>query len=279
MAAVTAQDVKKLREITGVGMMDCKKALIEAEGDFEKAIEILRKKGQKVAAKRADREANEGMALAVTTDDHGRGVVVLINSETDFVAKNEDFQNAVKAIAAAALSAFPADKAALENVEVEGGQTVGKLLEELTARIGEKIVLGGYDRLEADTVVAYNHLNNKIGVLVGLNVPPSEAAFTVGRDVAMQVAAMRPLSVDKDDVPADILEKELEIAREQVRQMGKPEHLVDRIAQGKLNKFFKENTLLNQEFVKDNSKTVRDYVKEALGKEATVTGFVRLGIA
>ncbi len=279
MAAVTAQDVKKLRQITGVGMMDCKKALIEAEGDFEKAIEILRKKGQKVAAKRADREANEGVAMALTTDDHTRGVVVLINSETDFVAKNEDFRKAVDTIARTALAAFPSDKEALLHVTLEDGKTVGQLLEELTARIGEKIILGGYGRLEAATVVPYNHLNNKIGVLVGLNVAPSEAAFAVGRDVAMQVAAMRPLSVDKDDVPAEVLRKELEIAREQVRQMGKPEHLVDRIAQGKLNKFFKENTLLNQEFVKDSGKTVRDYVKEVLGKDATVTGFVRLGIA
>ncbi len=275
---VSAQDVKKLREITGVGMMDCKKALVEAEGDFDKAIEILRKKGQKVAAKRADKEANEGMAVAVTTDDHRKGVVVLVNSETDFVAKNEDFQKAVHAIARAALSAFPADASALLETPVDGG-TVAKVLEELTARIGEKIVLGGYQRMEAPTVVAYNHLNHKIGVLVGLNVEPSDEALEVGRDVAMQVAAMRPLAVDKDDVPADILEKEMEIAREQVRQMGKPEHLVDRIAQGKLNKFFQENTLLNQEFVKDSSKKVRDYVQEKLGKEATVVGFVRLGIA
>ncbi len=277
--SVTAQDVKKLREVTGVGMMDCKKALVEAKGDFEKAIEILRKKGQKVAAKRADKEANEGMAVAITSEDYSKGVVVLVNSETDFVAKNEDFQKAVHAIAKAALQAFPASKDELLAVPVSTGETVSKLLEELTARIGEKIVLGGYERLTAPTVVAYNHLNYKIGVLVGLNVTPSDGTIEVGRDVAMQVAAMRPIAVDKDDVPANILEKEMEIAREQVRQMGKPEHLIDRIAQGKLNKFFQENTLLNQEFVKDSSQKVRDYVRTKLGNEATVSGFVRLGIA
>ena len=274
--AITAQDVKKLREMTGAGMMDCKKALTEAEGDFEKAIEILRKKGQKLSVKRAEREAKEGVVIAKVSDDGRKGVVIRLSSETDFVAKNEDFITLAKDFAQVALNNFPSDRESLLDIEYNG-MTIGEKVTEQIGVIGEKIELTDYERLEADQVVPYIHMGYKAGVIVGLN-KSGEAYEQAGKDVAMQVAAMKPVAVDKDGVDATIVEKEIEIGKEQAREEGKPEEMLERIAMGKLNKFFKENTLLNQAFVKDNKMSVQDYLKSVDG-ELTVTDFkhVQLG--
>ncbi len=269
MSAITAADVKKLREMTGAGMMDCKKALAEAEGDFEKAIEILRKKGQKLSSKRADREAKEGVVIAQVSDDKTRGVIVKLSCETDFVAKNQDFIDLAKKFADIALEKFPATLEELLSQPFDG-ITVGEKVTEQIGIIGEKIELS-YERLEAPMVCPYIHMGYRAGVLVGLN-KADDKYYEAGRDVAMQVAAMRPIAVDKDDVDPSVIEKEIEIGKEQARQEGKPEQIVEKIAMGKLNKFFKENTLLNQQFVKDGSMTVRDYLK-SLDPELTVTGF------
>ncbi len=273
---ISAADIKKLREMTGAGMMDCKKALTEAEGDFEKAIEVLRKKGQKVSAKRAENEAKEGVVIALVNDDKSRGVVVKLSSETDFVAKNDEFIQGTKDIAEAALNHFPESTDALMNAKISDGRTVKELYEDLLAKFTEKMELS-YERLEAPVVAPYIHMGYKAGVLVGLN-EPGDAVYDAGRDVAMQVAAMRPIAVDKDQVDPSVIEKEIEIGKEQARQEGKPEQILEKIAKGKLGKFFKENTLLNQQFVKDNKQTVADYLK-SVNNDLTVTGFrhVELG--
>ncbi|GIV30685.1 MAG: elongation factor Ts [Saprospiraceae bacterium] len=272
----SAADVKKLRDITGAGMMDCKKALEEAQGDIDKAIEVLRKKGQKLSLKRADREAKEGAVIAQISDDKKRGVIVKLSCETDFVAKNEGFVNLAHEFARIALEHFPAS---LDEVLAlpYNGITIGEKIVEQVGVIGEKIELAAYERLEAEMVCPYIHMGNRAAVLVGLN-KADEKFFEAGRDVAMQVAAMRPIAVDKDDVPADVVAKEIEIGKEQARQEGKPEQIIEKIAMGKLNKFYQENTLLNQAFVKDGKMTVRDYLK-SLDKDLTVTGFrhVELG--
>ncbi len=273
---ISAADVKKLRDQTGAGMMDCKKALTEANGDFEKAIEHLRKKGQKLTEKRADREAKEGVCIALVSDDKTKGIVVRLSCETDFVAKNEDFISLTKSIAELALNEFPADKDALAALPFEG-ITVGEKVIEQTGVIGEKIELAGYAHIEAAMVAPYIHMGNRAGVVVGLN-KASDDIYNAGRDVAMQVAAMKPIGVDKDDVDPAIVEKEIEIGKEIARQAGKPEELLEKIAMGKLNKFFKENTLLNQAFVKDSKSSVADYLKSK-DPELTVTGFkhIKLG--
>jgi len=273
---ISAADVKKLREMTGAGMMDCKKALAEAEGDFDKAIELLRKKGQKLSAKRADREATEGVVIAKVSDDHKRGVIVKLSCETDFVAKNEDFVNLTEQFAELALKEFPASREDLLNLSFNG-TTIGEKVTEQVGVIGEKIELDAYEKLEAAQVAPYIHMGNKAAVLVGLN-KDDESFYDAGRDVAMQVAAMRPVAVDKDSVDPSLVEKEIEIGREQARQEGKPEAILDKIAQGKLNKFFKESTLLNQDFVKESKMSVQEYLK-SLDKELTVTDFkhVELG--
>jgi elongation factor Ts len=267
---LSAADVKKLRDMTGAGMMDCKQALTEAEGDFEKAVEVLRKKGQKLSLKRADREAKEGAVIALVSDDKKRGVIVKLSSETDFVAKNEDFVNLTRSFARIALDTFPATKEELLNAPFDG-ITIGEKVTEQVGVIGEKIELANYERLEADQVASYIHMGNRAGVLVGLN-QTSDKAFEAGRDVAMQIAAMRPVALDKDDVSASIIEKEIEIGKEQARLEGKPEAMLEKIAIGKLNKFYQESTLLNQAFVKDNKLTVRDYVK-SVDAGLSVTGF------
>lgn len=269
MSAITAADVKKLRQMTGAGMMDCKKALTEAEGDFEKAVEILRKKGQKLSSKRADREAKEGVVIAQVSDDKTRGVIVKFSCETDFVAKNQDFIDLAKKFAQIALSQFPDTLEALLSLPFDG-ITVGEKVTEQIGVIGEKLELS-YERLEAPMVCPYIHMGYRAGVLVGLS-KADERYYEAGRDVAMQVAAMRPIAVDKEDVDPALVEKEIEIGKEQARQQGKPEQIVEKIAMGKLNKFFKENTLLNQQFVKDSSITVRDYLKR-FDPELRVTGF------
>lgn len=267
---ISAADVKKLRDATGAGMMDCKKALTEAEGDYDKAIEILRKKGQKLSDKRADREANEGVVIAVVSDDHKKGVIVKLSCETDFVAKNDDFVKLTQRFADIALSNLPADRDGLLGLGFEG-ITIGEKVIEQVGVIGEKIELAAYEKLEAEQVAPYIHMGNKAAVLVGLN-KGDESFYDAGRDVAMQVAAMHPVAVDKDGVDQTIIEKEIEIGKEVARNEGKPENLVERIAMGKLNKFFKEKTLLNQQFVKDSSLNVSGFLKSK-DKELTVTDF------
>ncbi len=268
--SITAAEVKKLRDHTGAGMMDCKKALKEANGDFDKAIEVLRKKGQKLSAKRADRAAKEGVVMAVVSDDNSRGVVIRLSCETDFVAKNDDFVEFAREIAERALNEFPNSKEELLKLKF-GDITIGEKITEQVGVIGEKIELADYERLESEQVVSYIHMGYKAGVILGLN-QSGEKAGKAGRDVAMQVAAMRPVAVSKDDVTQDIIDKELEIGREIALKEGKPENIVDKIAQGKLNKFFKENTLLHQAYVKDSSMSVEKYL-QTVSPELTVTGF------
>ncbi|MEL6624539.1 MAG: translation elongation factor Ts [Bacteroidota bacterium] len=272
--AISAKDVNRLRQATGAGMMDCKKALVEADGDFDRAIEILREKGQKVSAKRADREAKEG---AVFIKDNGNGAATLIelNCETDFVARNEDFQNLGKSIVELASAENPADLDALKALPL-GDKTVAEALTEAIGKIGEKLDVSKFETVKGDHVVTYTHPGARIGVAVAFSNVAEGDVPQVGKDIAMQIAAMNPVAIDKDGVPASVVEKEIEIGKEQARQEGKPEQIIEKIAMGKLNKFYKENTLLNQEFVKDTSKTVSKYIKESLGKEATVADFKRV---
>ena len=274
--AISAQDVKKLREATGVGMMDCKKALVEADGDFDTAVEILRKKGQKVAAKRADREASEGAVVTATTDDGAAGVIAEVNSETDFVARNEQFTDFAQTIADALLAARPASvEAAKADVQV-GGQPLGDALVQMTGKIGEKIELKRFEILEAGdggTVVDYIHPGAKLGVLVEMTGDGD--LEEAGRDVAMQAAAMNPVAATRADVPQDVQDKEREIGREQARAEGKPEQILDKIAEGKLNRYFKDNVLVEQPFVKDSSQTVQQMLK---AQGAGLTRFVRFAL-
>jgi elongation factor Ts len=260
--------------MTGAGMMDCKKALQEASGDFDKAAEIIRKKGQAVASKRADREASEGVVLAKATADGTKGFMIVLNCETDFVAKNDDFVKFADRILDLALENQPADLDALKSLHM-GGMTVSDAVTEQIGIIGEKLELSFYDKIDAAQVTAYIHPGNKLASMVGLNQAIEDVQ--VGKDVAMQVAAMSPVAVDKGDVPQEIQDKEVEIGKEQARREGKPEQILEKIAMGKLNKFFKENTLLNQDFVKENKKSVRQYLQEK-DKDLTVTGFVRFGL-
>lgn len=276
MSAITASDVKKLRDMTGAGMMDCKKALAEADGDFDKAVEVLRKQGQKMSAKRADRDATEGVVIAVVNDDRNRGVIIKLSSETDFVAKNQEFVNLAEKFAELALEHFPADKEGVLAIPY-GNITIGEKITEQVGVIGEKIELAAYERVEAEMVAPYIHMGNKAGVLIGMS-KADDSFFEPGRAVAMQVAAMRPVAVDKDGVDATVVQKEIEIGKEQARNEGKPEAMLEKIALGKLNKFYKENTLLNQQFVRDNKQSVAQYL-QSFDPELTVTEFkhVELG--
>lgn len=276
MANITAAEVNNLRKQTGAGMMDCKKALMESDGDFEKAVDFLRKQGQKVAAKRSDRDAAEGLVIAKTTPDHKRGILIVLNCETDFVAKNEDFGNFATKIADIAIEQNPSNLDELKNASFDGGVTVGEKIIEQTGVIGEKLDLSAYAVINAETVVAYNHPGNKIATIVGLN---KDGDFQeVGKDVAMQVAAMAPVALNADEVPQDVIDREIEIGKEQAIQEGKPADLAEKIAVGKLNKFYKENTLLAQQFIKDNKKSVEQYLKEKDGG-LTVTSFERISLA
>lgn len=274
--AIKAQDVKKLREATGVGMMDCKKALVEADGDFDKAIEILRTKGQKVAAQRADRDASEGAIVTATTADGSVAVIAEVNSETDFVARNDQFVAFAQSIADALLAARPADlDAAKAEVQIDG-QPLGDALTQMTGKIGEKIDVRRFEIVEAadgGSVVDYIHPGAKLGVVVEMTGTGdlSEA----GRDVAMQAAAMNPIAATRDDVPQDVQDKEREIGREQARAEGKPEAILDKIAEGKLGRYFKDNVLVEQPFVKDSSQTVEQMLK---GHGATLKRFVRFAL-
>jgi len=274
MIKITAAEVNNLRKITGAGMMDCKKALQESEGDVEKAIDILRKKGQKVASKRADKEAKEGVVIALANEDNSFAAVVMVNCETDFVAKNEDFVNFVRSIAQKAIDEKPKSIEELKGLDLNG-RTVEENLNDQLGKIGEKIQLGGYEFIDAPASVAYIHMGNKLATIVGLNMNDVEGAADIGKDIAMQVAAMNPVALDKESVSQEVIEKEIEIGKDQARQEGKPEEMLEKISMGKLNKFFKENTLLNQEFIKVSKTPVRDYLK-GKHKDLTVTDFKRL---
>ena len=276
MAAISAQDVNKLRQMTGAGMMDCKKALTEADGDFEKAIEILRKKGQKVSASRSDRDAKEGSVFIKVSDDKKEAVLIALNCETDFVAKNEEFQALGKLIAETAFTNKPADKDALLSLNA-GSLSLNDKIVELVGKIGEKIEVSEYIHMKGETVVPYIHAGSKLGVLVSLKGINGKDVTEAGKDVGMQIAAMNPVAVDEKSVDKTLIEKELEIAKAQIIAEGKPENMVEKIAQGKLNKFFKESTLLHQAFVKDNSKTVAQYL-DSVSKGLTVAEFKRVTI-
>ncbi len=275
--AISAADVNNLRKKTGGGMMDCKKALTEANGDFEKAIEILRKKGQKIAANRSDREASEGVVLANTTSDNKVGTVLTLNCETDFVAKNEDFISLATKISNIATSTLPTSVEELMALPYDSTLKISEVLLDYIGKIGEKIEISKYDVVRAEYVCGYTHPGNRIASIVGLN-KAGEKSASIAKDVAMQIAAMNPIALDKDDVSKDTIEKEIEIGKEQARTEGKPEEMLEKIALGKLNKFYNEATLLNQEFIKDNKKTVRQYVTES-DKELTITGFKRQSLS
>lgn len=273
-ATISAAEVNRLRQTTGAGMMDCKKALTEANGNFDKAIEILRKKGQKVAASRAERDAKEGIVLAKTSADGKKGILVSVNSETDFVARNEEFASFVEAVASIAIEKFPANVDVLKALPLNETLSINDKLTELIGKIGEKLELSRYETISAEKVSAYIHPGNKLAVIIGFTKKISE---DTGRNVAMQVAAMAPVSIDKADVPQEIIDRELEIGRELARKENKPENMIDKIAQGKLNKFYSESTLLNQEYIREAKKTVAQYLAEA-DKEAKVTAFKRIAL-
>ena len=273
MANITAADVNKLRKATGAGMMDCKKALVEADGNFDKAIELLRKKGQKVAAKRADRDSSEGAAIAKVNADNTQGVIISLNCETDFVAKNETFVTLANELAELALAHASKDSFLAADYK---GMSVADKLTEQTGVIGEKIEIGSFEKLEAAFVGSYIHAGNKIATLVGLSASVDGAA-AAAKDVAMQAAAMNPVALNEDGVDQSIIDKEIEIAKDQLRQEGKPEEMLDKIAQGKLKRFFKDNTLVNQDFIKDSKQSVAQYVKSVDGG-LSVTGFQRVAL-
>lgn len=273
MVKITAAEVNQLRKTTGAGMMDCKNALVEAEGDFDKAIEILRKKGQKVAAKRADRDSSEGAAIARVNDAQNEGVIISLNCETDFVAKNESFVELANDLAELALAY--ADKDSFLAADYNGISVQEKLMEQ-TGVIGEKIEIGGFRRLSAPYVGSYIHAGNKIATLVGLSAAV-EGAATAAKDVAMQAAAMNPVALNEEGVDQETIDKEIEIAKDQLRQEGKPEAMLDKIAQGKLQRFFKDNTLVNQDFIKDSKLSVSQYVK-SVDPALEVTGFERVAL-
>lgn len=271
--AISAADVSKLRKMTGAGMMDCKNALEESNGNFEAAVEVIRKRGQLVASKRSDRDATEGVVIAKVTDSGNFGALIVLNCETDFVAKNADYISFAQGILDLAVNQKPAGLDELKNLKY-GNTSVADRITEQVGIIGEKLELSYYSKIEASQVIAYIHPGNRLATLVGFNKPED---IRVGKDIAMQIAAMNPVAIDKADVTPGQIEKEKEIGREQARNEGKPENMLDKIAEGKLNKFFKESTLLNQDFTKDSTKTVRQYL-QSVDKELTVTAFVRYGL-
>jgi elongation factor Ts len=277
MSAISASDVNKLRQMTGAGMMDCKKALTEAEGDFEKAIEILRKKGQKVSASRSDRDAKEGSIFVKVSADNKEAFLIALNCETDFVAKNEGFQELGKSIIDAAAANKPATKEDLLTLSAGGGLTLNDKIVEMVGKIGEKIEVSEYVHMVGEAVVPYIHAGSKLGVLVSLKGVNGKDVTEAGKDVGMQIAAMNPVAVDEKSVDKTVIEKELEIAKAQILAEGKPENMVEKIAQGKLQKFYKDNTLVHQIFVKDNAKTVAQYL-DSVTKGLAVAEFKRVAI-
>ncbi len=268
---ITASEVNKLRQSTGAGMMDCKKALVESEGDFEKAVEVLRKRGQKVAANRADRDSTEGAALAVVNADKTAGIAISINCETDFVAKNDSYLELAHSLANHAIDFDTKEDFLSSSFD---GMTVEEKLTQQTGVIGEKIEIGGFRKLTAPFVGSYIHSGNKIATLEPLYVIDG---FPISKNVAMQAAAMNPIALNEDAVDSSLIEKEINIAKDQLRQEGKPEAMLDNIAKGKIKRFFKDNTLVNQVFIKDNTLSVAQYVKSA-DADLVVTAFERVAL-
>lgn len=275
--AITAQDVNKLRQMTGAGMMDCKKALSEADGDFEAAIDILRKAGQKVASKRADNTVSEGIVLINVTSDGSNGKLLALACETEPVSKVESFRTIAKDILDVAVKTNAGSKDELLKTALSDGRSVEENLVEMMGKIGEKLDIVGYENVNAEKVVSYVHSNGKLGVLLALNGLGGADVEELGKDVAMQIAAMKPVAVDKDDVDSNTVEREIEIGKEQARAEGKPEAMLEKIALGKLNKFYKDFTLLNQDFVKDPSKNIRQLLADT-AKTLTVKEFKRISI-
>jgi len=277
MIKISASEVNNLRKSTGAGMMDCKNALVEANGDLDKAIEILRKKGQKVAAKRADRDSHEGAAIAITNQEKNVGVAIVLACETDFVGKNTDFVNLAYKLASIALDCDSKEdllKASIDRMTVEE-----KLLEQ-TGVIGEKIQINKFVKITAPYIGSYIHAGNKIATIVGLSKTNDSLLphmVNISKDIAMQVAAMNPIALDESSVKSDVIEKEIEIAKDQLRAEGKPESMLDNIAKGKLKRFFKDNTLLNQAFIKDTKISISNYLS-SFDKNLTVTSYERISI-
>ncbi len=269
---ITAADINKLRQQTGAGMMDCRKALTESDGDFEAAIDYLRKKGQKVAALRGDREAKEGVVIAQTSTDHKTGFIINLSCETDFVSKNADYIQFAQSIMNAAITNNVKNIEELNKAKI-GGELISDKINEQVAKIGEKISLSRFERVDATYVAAYIHGSYRMGVLVGLNKEAEES----GKDVAMQIAAMNPIAIDQASVPAETIAREKDIAIEQVKAEGKPAEMAEKIAIGKINKFFKESTLLAQAFVKDGNKSVADYLK-SVDADLKITEFKRVAL-
>jgi len=274
---ITAQDVNKLRQETGAGMMDCKKALTEANGDFDEAIIILRKKGQKISANRADRETTEGAVFIHINEHANTGLIFSLGCETDFVGKNEGFLSLGKTILETAVAHSPADTEALNAAPAADGRAISEHIIDFVGKIGEKIEVVRYQHIEADKVFSYVHSNNKLGVLIGLNGVGNTDLTELGKDLAMQIASMKPIAVDKDGVDASVVEREIEIGKDQARQEGKPEAMLEKIALGKLNKFYQDNTLLGQQFVKDGSLTIQQLIAKS-GENITVPAFYRISL-
>ena len=273
---ISAKDVNELRKKTGSGMMDCKKALVEAEGDFKKAIDVLRKKGQKVSAARSNRETSEGLVLCKLNSDESQASILSFTCETDFVAKNEDFQSLAQDIMEVA---FENNLESIDEVLASeiNGSTIEQLILEMVGKIGEKIEISDFQIMSGEKIVPYIHAGSKLGVLVSLNNTTNTDYVTAGKDIAMQIAAMNPIALDRDQVDQSVVEKEIEIGKEQARKEGKPEQIIEKIAQGKLQKFFKENTLLSQSFVKDNSLTIKSYLA-TFSQKLSIESFIRISI-
>jgi elongation factor Ts len=276
MSKITAAEVNKLRKQTGAGMMDCKKALVESDGDFEKAVDYLRKKGQKVAAKRSDREAGEGVVLSKVNDNNTFGAAIMVNCETDFVAKNEDFIAFSQMLLDAALDNHIDSVDNLKALEISGKKVEDLLLDQV-GKIGEKIEIGNYQTIEGVYIKSYIHSGNRLATLVEMS-KKTEGIDEAGKNIAMQVAAMNPVALNRESVKQDMIDRELEVAKEQIRLEGKPENMVEKIAMGKLNKFFKENTLMSQAYIKDSKINVETYLKQ-IDKELNVKKYVRLGLS
>lgn len=273
---ISAKEVNELRKKTGSGMMDCKKALVEAEGDFQKAIDILRKKGQKVSVARSNRETSEGVVLCKLNSDESQASILSFTCETDFVAKNEDFQSLAQDIMEVA---FENNLESIDEVLASeiNGSTIEQLILEMVGKIGEKIKILDFQIMSGEKIVPYIHAGSKLGVLVSLNNTANTDYVTAGKDIAMQIAAMNPIALDRNQVDQSVVEKEIEIGKEQARKEGKPEQIIEKIAQGKLQKFFKENTLLSQSFVKDNSLTIKSYLA-TFSPELSIESFIRISI-
>ncbi|OPZ99581.1 MAG: Elongation factor Ts [Bacteroidetes bacterium ADurb.Bin408] len=274
MANITASEINKLRQITGAGMMDCKKALVEADGDYDKAIEYLRKKGQKLASTKADRNANEGIVLCKTNPDNSAAVIIMLNCETDFVARNQEFIDFANEIVDYAIANKTQTLEQILDAEIKGRKLMDRITDYI-GKIGEKIVLAHYYYLTAPYCAAYNHNGNRIGTIVTFNKKDTVYIEEITKNIAMQITAMNPVAVDKSDVSPQVVEREIEIGKEQARQEGKPEAMLEKIAIGKLEKFYKESTLLNQEYIKESKMTVRQYIAQA-DKDLVVNEFRRL---